>query len=246
MTDQAARARPAKKSEKKKAKAASAESRGGKKPAAKKAGKKPAAKKPAAKKAVKVSKARAPRVAKKKASKARTTRKTATQAKRKTGTKKAKHRPPLNLRAFRSQLERLHGELMQTYINVKGDSRSRESDGTEDYIDYAVSSYDREFLLSLTELERGRLSQVDDALKRIGQGQYGSCTQCAKLIPTKRLEVQPWARYCVRCQELADSGLADDDPGFPSAEDEGDPLDDDEIEADDEDGVEEESQLIGG
>jgi RNA polymerase-binding transcription factor DksA len=80
-------------------------------------------------------------------------------------------------------------------------------DGTEDYIDYAVSSYDRDFLLSLTEMDRQRLRMVEDALKRLEGDEFGRCQQCSVEIPERRLEVEPWARYCVRCQELDDQGL---------------------------------------
>ena len=121
----------------------------------------------------------------------------------------ARH-PPLDLRRFRRRLLERQAELLQAYISTKVDSRSREIDGTEDYIDYAVSSYDREFLLSLTELEQNQLSLVEAAIKRLDAREFGLCTQCERPIPTKRLEVQPWARYCLRCQELADQGLAGD------------------------------------
>jgi len=168
--------------------------------------------------------------------------------KRKAATKKPR-RPPLNIRGFRRQLVRLQADLLQAYMNAKGDSRSRESDGTEDYIDYAVSSYDREFLLSLTELEQHRLTLVDEALKRIERGGFGLCTQCERPIPTKRLEVQPWARYCLRCQELADSGLVEETFGFPPEEDEGeadDDLDDLDVEDQDDDEPPDETRLISG
>jgi DnaK suppressor protein len=122
----------------------------------------------------------------------------------------------------------IHAELVQSYLSAKGNSRSRESDGTEDYIDYAVSSYDREFLLSLTELEQQRLKLVDEALRRLDRGEYGLCVQCERPIRPKRLEVQPWARYCVRCQELADRGGIGDSGDLPE-EDEED-LDDGEFE----------------
>jgi DnaK suppressor protein len=133
--------------------------------------------------------------------------------------KPAPRRPPLNLARFRSRLRARQAELLQAYISTKVDSRSREVDGTEDYIDYAVSSYDREFLLSLTEMEQNQLTLVEDALKRLDARRFGLCTQCERPIPTKRLEVQPWARYCLRCQEIADQGLSGDD-GFPSDDDE--------------------------
>ena len=87
-----------------------------------------------------------------------------------------------------------------------------------------MSSYDREFLLSLTELEKSQLSLVEEALKRIDQGKFGQCLQCGKPIPGKRLEVQPWASYCIRCQELVDQGLGGD---FEDASDDDDALPED-------------------
>jgi DnaK suppressor protein len=134
--------------------------------------------------------------------------------------KPAARHPPLDLRRFRRQLRERRSELVQAYISTKVDSRSREIDGTEDYIDYAVSSYDREFLLSLTELEQNQLTLVEAALKRLDAREFGLCTQCECPIPTKRLEVQPWARYCLRCQELAEQGLIGDDGSEDDEDDE--------------------------
>lgn len=98
-------------------------------------------------------------------------------------------------------------ELTEAYTISRGDSRGNLDDGTEDYIDYAVHSYAREFLLSLTELDRKQLLQVEDALRRIDRGEYGRCLQCGEDINPRRLEVAPWARYCVKCQELEERGL---------------------------------------
>jgi len=111
------------------------------------------------------------------------------------------------LGVLREQLHDAHRDLMQAYVSAKGDTRERQGDGTEDYIDYAVSSYDREFMLSLTETQQRQLLLIEDALRRIDRGEYGRCMQCDKEVPSKRLEVQPWAQYCVGCQELADQGL---------------------------------------
>ena len=47
-------------------------------------------------------------------------------------------------------------------------------------------------------------SMVTDALRRIEYGTYGVCDQCEEKISEKRLAAIPWAKYCIRCQELAD------------------------------------------
>jgi DnaK suppressor protein len=107
----------------------------------------------------------------------------------------------------RERLLRKQAELMQAYSISKGDSQSHLDNGTEDYIDYAVNSYAREFLLSLTEMDRKQLLLVEEALRRIDRGEYGNCQQCGEEIAPKRLEVVPWVRHCVRCQELEEKGL---------------------------------------
>ena len=113
---------------------------------------------------------------------------------------------------YRALLLQKQREMTDAYKTVKGESREQPGDGTEDYIDYAVSSYAKEFLLSLTELDRKLLVQIEDALRRIDRGEYGRCMQCGEPINPRRLAVQPWARHCVRCQELEEQGLL---PQYP-------------------------------
>src|SRR5262245_43251626 len=113
---------------------------------------------------------------------------------------------------FRDLLLKKRQDLMRAYAISKGDSQAELDNGTEDYVDYAVNSYAREFLLSLTEMDRKHLLLVEEALNRIDRGEYGYCQQCGEDINLKRLEVQPWARHCLKCQELEEKGLL---PQFP-------------------------------
>jgi len=98
-------------------------------------------------------------------------------------------------------------DLTRAFSRNASQTRAEKEEGTEDYIDYAVNSYEKEFLLSLSDLERQELLQIDEALQRIRRGDYGVCQQCGAEIPSKRLEVAPWARHCVRCQDLEERGL---------------------------------------
>jgi DnaK suppressor protein len=108
--------------------------------------------------------------------------------------------------------------LVEAYHSAKGNTKASGAGGTEDYIDYAVSSYERDFSLSMTELERKQLLLVEEALGRIRRNEYGRCLNCAIGIPPRRLEVEAWARYCISCQELDDMGQLDD-PVFDTDED---------------------------
>lgn len=46
---------------------------------------------------------------------------------------------------------------------------------------------------------RADIQQIEAALKRLDEGEYGYCAQCGEDIATKRLEVDPAAAFCIRC-----------------------------------------------
>lgn len=112
---------------------------------------------------------------------------------------------------FKTLLEKKRTELAQDFNAARHRGVEEGSDGDKDYVDYAVSSYTKEFLLSLSDMERRQLVAVEDALTAIKDGSYGTCIHCEEDIETKRLDAVPWARYCLECQELADRGLLRDD-----------------------------------
>jgi DnaK suppressor protein len=62
----------------------------------------------------------------------------------------------------------------------------------------------RDFAIRALELENRCLRQVDAALKRIEDVEFGTCLECEGPISPKRLAAVPWATYCLRCQELDD------------------------------------------
>ncbi|MEU6661938.1 TraR/DksA C4-type zinc finger protein [Streptomyces sp. NPDC046821] len=47
------------------------------------------------------------------------------------------------------------------------------------------------------------LEDIDKALARLDQGEYGVCQGCSRAIPPERLEILPYARCCVGCQRHA-------------------------------------------
>lgn len=67
--------------------------------------------------------------------------------------------------------------------------------------DVATDTYDREFSLGLASQERKLLYELEDALKKIGEGTFGVCEECKILIAKNRLKAVPYARLCVKCQE---------------------------------------------
>ena len=66
--------------------------------------------------------------------------------------------------------------------------------------DMASDNYEREFSLGRVSDEQDLLYSIDEAMKRVDDGTYGSCSQCGKQISKKRLGAVPHADLCIKCQ----------------------------------------------
>ena len=71
--------------------------------------------------------------------------------------------------------------------------------------DVASDNYEVEFSLGRASDEQNTLYTIDEALKRVEDGSYGSCTQCGKQIPKKRLNALPHTELCIACQSKNES-----------------------------------------
>ncbi|MCX5666244.1 MAG: TraR/DksA C4-type zinc finger protein [Candidatus Omnitrophica bacterium] len=71
--------------------------------------------------------------------------------------------------------------------------------------DVASDNYEVEFSLGRASDEQNILYTIDEALKRVEEGTYGSCTQCGKQIPKRRLDALPHTELCIACQSKTES-----------------------------------------
>ncbi|MEV4540721.1 transcriptional regulator, TraR/DksA family [Micromonospora echinaurantiaca] len=60
--------------------------------------------------------------------------------------------------------------------------------------------HDPDTLRGLMETARQGVADTAQALQRMSEGSYGLCERCGGEIPVARLEILPWARFCVPCQ----------------------------------------------
>ena len=67
--------------------------------------------------------------------------------------------------------------------------------------DLGTDAMEREKAFLFASAEGRALYDVDEALRRLYGGTYGSCESCQQPIARERLEVVPNARLCVRCKE---------------------------------------------
>jgi len=83
-------------------------------------------------------------------------------------------------------------------LKTGSDVTTNETSG--DIYDQASSERDRELGLLLDDREREKLRNIDEALLKIEEEEYGICEECEEEIPLGRLKIVPFARYCVKCK----------------------------------------------
>ncbi len=80
------------------------------------------------------------------------------------------------------------GEEEETFDNHLGDA--------------ATITFNREMDYSLEENSGHVLASIDEALRRIEDGTFGTCARCGRPIAEERLEAMPYATKCIECKRL--------------------------------------------
>ena len=70
-----------------------------------------------------------------------------------------------------------------------------------DEVDLASANVEQRVTFKLLDRDRRLLSEIEYAINKIATGDYGYCEGTGEVIPKKRLELTPWARYSVRYKE---------------------------------------------
>jgi DnaK suppressor protein len=77
-----------------------------------------------------------------------------------------------------------------------------DDDVLADEIDIAQRSTDQAWLFRFADKERKLLIEIDAAVEKMKNGEYGICEGTDEPIGFKRLELRPWTRYSVAYKEL--------------------------------------------
>jgi len=177
---------------------------------AKKAVKKPAPRKATARKTVK----KAAKKAVRKAAAKPAVRPAAARKKSAPAPAKARAFRKEELAQFRAMLQK-QLELVQGNLNaLAGDNLKRSPlDSTGDIsshsthmADHGTDNFDRELALSLASSRQDSIYEIEDAIRRIDEGEYGTCQSCGKPVERPRLKALPFAKKCVACQSAAERG----------------------------------------
>ncbi len=122
-------------------------------------------------------------------------------------TKAGTTRKPRKKPFKKEMLERLLEEKKKLLSEVSQKVRT-ESDASKfeigDIYDIASSERERELTLMLGDREREKLHEIDMALERLQDRDYGICEECGEPIGEARLRALPFTRVCVDCKTRAE------------------------------------------
>jgi DnaK suppressor protein len=111
----------------------------------------------------------------------------------------------LRVKALEKMLIARRQEVMK---EIGGLMSRRMSDEVQGRIDSAPDVGDQALLdsergrdISILEMRNRVRQQIEEALVRLREGNYGLCADCGVEISEKRLKALPFARRCVACQE---------------------------------------------
>ena len=102
---------------------------------------------------------------------------------------------------MREQLGEMKTKLLSELDSELRAEREGNKDEGMDTYDLASEERDREISFILSDRERVKIKQIDDALDRLDEDTYGMCESCGLEIAEERLQAMPFTRLCRDCQQ---------------------------------------------
>ncbi len=105
------------------------------------------------------------------------------------------------LDTVREHLAETKSKLLAEMDTQEKAQREGNKDEGMDAYDLASEERDREIKFILSDRERSKIKEIDDALARLADNSYGICESCGLEIGEERLDALPFTRLCRDCQQ---------------------------------------------
>jgi len=103
---------------------------------------------------------------------------------------------------FRLKLVNWKKDLLKESSQTLKKLQKEENSPKPDLTDRATEEIERSFELKTRDRERKLINKINEALKRIDDGNYGYCEETGEAIGVKRLEARPVATLSLEAQEM--------------------------------------------
>ena len=108
------------------------------------------------------------------------------------------------LNYFKEILESRKEQIEKNINGVNDELNALSSLELNDEGDHASANNNSMVESAIVEQQMKELKEIEVALGKISNGEYGICEMCEDEIGFQRLKVKPHAVYCIDCREIAE------------------------------------------
>ena len=84
--------------------------------------------------------------------------------------------------------------------------------------DLGSETFEAEKNFSFRNNDKYIIGEIDDAIKKIDEGNYGMCESCNKEVGQERLDIVPYTRFCIKCEKHSRQNQKSEEKGRPIEE----------------------------
>ena len=106
-----------------------------------------------------------------------------------------------DLDRFQKLLEETRDRLVTNADRTLKQEMNLDSSDLPDEVDLASAEYNQSFTFRLRDRERFLLTKIEQALRKIEAGTFGTCEECEEPIDPRRMKARPVTTLCLRCKE---------------------------------------------
>ena len=107
------------------------------------------------------------------------------------------------------ELTSLEKSLMNALHARLGQIQSGQSSWSSEFMDKVSNSELNELAARIAESDSTKIDEIENALRRLREGNYGICRDCGKSISKKRLKARPFATLCIICKTNAEKAASE-------------------------------------
>jgi DnaK suppressor protein len=107
----------------------------------------------------------------------------------------------LPIRELQSKLLRQRRALLRGVAHLEEDLLWLETDAESELVERGQDEVFIRLLARLDDQQKAEIEEIDRALGKIANSNYGRCETCGQPIPLARLQALPMAANCLPCTE---------------------------------------------
>ncbi|MEN4053158.1 MULTISPECIES: RNA polymerase-binding protein DksA [Sulfurimonas] len=108
------------------------------------------------------------------------------------------------LNYFKEILESRKEQIQKNISSVNSELNQLSNLELNDEGDHASVNNNSMVESAIVQQQTQELEEIEKALSKIANGEYGICEMCEDDIGFQRLKVKPHAVYCIDCREIAE------------------------------------------